>query len=143
MNSINNSTVRLLAYITLVGGLLFISAALVTWMWDTILLSYFNLPEINILEACGLVSFALVLLFAVKFANNQPDKLSPEVLSKVHTCVKLTDHAKCQRVVDRDSIRHAQSMTNDQKKQLKDAIAKYFNLDKDQINLNPNQAKNN
>jgi type VI protein secretion system component VasK len=93
-NIIKGKAARSLIFMTIIGGLLFLSSVAMWMMWGFVCDKHEMLPQISLLEAIGLVSIVYVLYFAHQIsqqafadkktetsANHQEEepKCSPEV----------------------------------------------------------------
>lgn len=77
-----NSFARSLLYFITVSGLYILSAAAFFLLWKYILTPHLEAPALSFLECGGIISFAYILVFSIKYGlSRNADNLSSAILA--------------------------------------------------------------
>lgn len=92
---LNGKAARTTFFIVFVGGLFLFSAMSFENLCNRVIFNYFHVPCISTLEAAGMIAFAYIIYFGVKFGlKKRPDTLTEEDLSKSHISDNLSETCK-------------------------------------------------
>lgn len=63
----NSKTARATFYMLFVGGLFALLSASLAYIWEAVIILYFDLPAISFLEAGGIIAFFYIVAFGIRF----------------------------------------------------------------------------
>ena len=128
MKILQNSAFRSLLYIAVFAGLLKLSAMTFTWFWNNVFNAYIELPIVNQLEAVGIIAFIYLILTGIKFGFGAITEKNNNISDSI--C------EGCEKVRNSLVVEKARSLSNEDKEQLKSAIAKCCGIQTDSRKLN-------